>query len=71
MRERTGLAQAITRDAITVVRESDRARAAPDSLSALRVDSTLAALRQSTTAYAQAIDFTLSRNNRWDASRGW
>ncbi len=58
VRERTGLAQAITRDVITVVRESDRALGAPDSARAIRIDSTLVALRQSTTAYAQSIAFT-------------
>lgn len=58
VRERTGLAQAITRDVITVVRESDRALGAPDSARATRIDSTLVALRQSTTAYAQSIAFT-------------
>ena len=58
VRERTGLAQAITRDVITVVRESDRALGAPDSARATRIDSALVALRQSTTAYAQSIAFT-------------
>jgi methyl-accepting chemotaxis protein len=54
LQERTGLAQDITRDVITVIRDGDRARITFDSAAPARLDSTFQALRQSTISYAQS-----------------
>ncbi len=55
LRERTGLAQAITSDAIDAVRQQERLLAGADSGTAA-LDSTFGVLRQSTAAYAQSVD---------------
>ena len=58
LRERTGLAQAITRDVLGVVREQDQLDMAGAGTDRLALDSALAALRRSTTAYAQSLELT-------------
>lgn len=58
LRERTGLAQAITRDVIGVIREQDQVDAAGPDADRTRLDAALQALRQSTTSYAQSLELT-------------
>jgi methyl-accepting chemotaxis protein len=55
LRERTVLAQAVTRDVVLAVRAGDRL-AAGDSTVRASLDSTFASLTQTTTAYGQALD---------------
>jgi methyl-accepting chemotaxis protein len=55
LRERTVLAQAVSRDVVLAVRGGDRL-AAGDSTLRASLDSTFASLTQTTTAYAQALD---------------
>lgn len=58
LRERTGLAQAITRDVIGVIREQDQLDAAAPGTDRAAVDDALASLRRSTMAYAQSLELT-------------
>lgn len=58
LRERTGLAQAITRDVIGVIREQDQLDVAGAEADRAAVERALATLRQSTTAYAQSLELT-------------
>ncbi len=60
LRERTGLAQAITRDVVGVIREQDRVDASgADTVGATSaLDSVFATLRQSTAEYAKSLELT-------------
>ncbi len=65
LRERTGLAQSITRDVIGVIREQDRVAATiTDSAGGTAaIDSVYQALRQSTAAYAKSLELTEMEQN--------
>lgn len=58
LRERTGLAQAITRDVIGVIREQDQAELAGPDADRAALDRAIVALRQSTASYARSIELT-------------
>jgi methyl-accepting chemotaxis protein len=58
LRDRTGLAQVITRDLIGVIRQQDQFDLAGPAADRAALDSAFTSLRQSATAYAQSLELT-------------